>query len=130
MQQYGVESFVKQLLPNMFSAQFLEKQAARIDNYMQQAIRIPMATMIACYEAMIARPDRTAVLSNLRQPAFFFIGKEDQAVPLDNSMTQVVLPSIASIHIFDHVGHMGMLEVFEESSMLLHQFITFCQHRQ
>lgn len=130
MQQYGVESFVTQLLPNMFAAEFRGKQVARIDNYMQQAIKIPMASMIAYYEAMIARPDRTAVLSGISKPVFFFVGKEDQAVPLENSMSQVVLPSVASIHIFDRVGHMGMLEVFEESSLLLHQFITFCQHRQ
>lgn len=128
MEQYGVESFVKQLLPNMFAAGFRSAQAARVDNYIQQAVSIPMASMIAYYEAMIARPDRTTVLSASRRPVFFFVGKEDQAVPLDNSMSQVVLPSIASIHIFEHVGHMGMLEVFEESNLLLHQFISFCQH--
>ncbi|WP_126247662.1 alpha/beta fold hydrolase [Chitinophaga rhizosphaerae] len=130
MQQYGVESFVKQLLPNMFAGGFRNAQAARVENYIDQAVKIPMATMIGYYEAMIARPDRTAVLSSIRKPVFFFVGKEDQAVPLENSMSQVVLPSTASIQIFDHVGHMGMLEVFEESSLLLHQFITFCQHVQ
>lgn len=130
MQQYGVESFVKQLLPNMFASGFRNTQAARVDNYIQQAMTIPLETMIAYYEAMIARPDRTAVLSGAHKPVFYFIGKEDQAVPLENSLTQVVLPPVSSIHIFDAVGHMGLLEVFEESNLLLHQFITFCQHKQ
>jgi pimeloyl-ACP methyl ester carboxylesterase len=127
LNQYGAEQFLRQLLPNMFSASFRINQGARVDNFIQQAIKIPEETLIAYYEAMMERPDRTAVLKEIKVPVLFFIGKEDQAVPLDNIMPQVTMPAIASIHIIDQVGHTGHLEVYEESNLILYQFVEFCQ---
>lgn len=129
MQQYGLESFFRQMLPSMFAATFRNQQAARVDNYIQQALATGTPEgCIAYYEAMMARPDRTEVLKAIQVPVLFVIGKEDQAVPLDNSLPQVTMPAVASIHIFDQVGHMGLLEVYEESNLVLHHFIAFSQH--
>lgn len=129
IRQYGLEPFFRQMLPSMFAAVFRNQQAARIDNYIQQALASASAEgCIAYYEAMIARPDRTEVLKTIKVPVLFFIGKEDQAVPLDNALPQVTMPAIASIHIFDQVGHIGLWEVYEESNLILHHFVAFCQH--
>ncbi|MBO9150650.1 alpha/beta fold hydrolase [Chitinophaga sp. GCM10012297] len=127
LKQYGVEQFLRQLLPNMFAPTFRINQGARVDNFIQQAIKIPQETLIAYYEAMMERPDRTAVLKEIKVPVLFFIGKEDQAVPLDNILSQVTMPAVASIHIIDQVGHTGHLEVYEESNLILYQFVEFCQ---
>ncbi len=127
MQQYGTEAFLRQLLPNMFSASFRAKQTVRVDNYVQAALPGNLDTLIAYYEAMMARPDRTAVLKDIHVPVLFFIGKEDQAVPPENVLEQVTMPAVADIHIFEDVGHTGLLEVFEESNLILHHFIAFCQ---
>lgn len=127
MQQYDREPFLRQLLPNMFSEVFRSKQAARVESFVQRALPGNKEPLIAYYEAMIARPDRTAVLKEIKVPVLFFIGKDDQAVPPDNTLGQVTLPAIASVHIFDQVGHMGLLEVYEESNLVLHHFIAFCQ---
>lgn len=129
IRQYGLEPFCRQTLPNMFAAVFRSQQAARVDNYIQQALNSGSPeSYIAYYEAMIARPDRTEVLKNIKVPVLFVIGKEDPAVPMDNSLPQVTMPAIASVHIFDQVGHIGLLEVYEESNLLLHHFIAFSQH--
>ncbi|WP_143304977.1 alpha/beta fold hydrolase [Chitinophaga vietnamensis] len=127
MQQYGGETFLRQTLPNMFSPAFKTRQPDRVDAYVQQSFSTPQDTLIAYYEAMMQRPDRTALLKNLPVPVLFVIGKDDNAVPLDNILPQVTLPRSSSIHIFDEVGHMGMWEVFEESNVILDQFIRFCQ---
>lgn len=127
MNQYGSEPFLRQSLPNQFSEVFRSKQAARVENFVQQALPISKESLIAYYEAMIARPDRTEVLKEIKVPVLFFIGKDDQAVPPDNTLAQVTLPAIASVHIFDNVGHMGLLEVYEESNLILHHFTAFCQ---
>ncbi|RPD38886.1 alpha/beta fold hydrolase [Chitinophaga barathri] len=127
LNQYGAEQFLRQLLPNMFAATFRINQGARVDNFIQQATKIPVETLIAYYEAMMERPDRTAVLKEIKVPVLFFIGKEDQAVPLDNILSQVTMPAVASIHIIDQVGHTGHLEVYEESNLILYQFVEFCQ---
>ncbi|RPE09841.1 alpha/beta fold hydrolase [Chitinophaga lutea] len=127
--QYGLESFFRQMLPSMFAADFRTRQAPMIENYIQQALTSGTTEgAIAYYEAMMARPDRTEVLKTIKVPVLFFIGKEDQAVPVDNALSQVIMPAVASIHLFDQVGHMGLLEVYEESNLILHHFVAFCQH--
>lgn len=125
--QYGSEAFLRQTLPTMFSDSFRNKQAARVESFVNNALSGKKESLIAYYEAMMARTDRTTILKEIKIPVLFFIGKDDAAVPLDNILDQVTLPAAASIHIFEQVGHMGLLEVYEESNLILHHFIAFCQ---
>lgn len=127
IEQYGSEAFLRQTLPGMFSESFRNKQPARVENFVNNALSAGRESLIAYYEAMIARPDRTAVLQESKVPVLFFVGKDDAAVPPDSVLEQVTLPATASIHIFEQVGHMGLLEVYEESNLILHHFIAFCQ---
>ncbi|MGX5820457.1 alpha/beta fold hydrolase [Chitinophaga lutea] len=126
--QYGLEAFLRQTLPNMFAESFRNRQQAVVEQYIRQAMEGDAASAVAYYEAMIARPDRSQVLKDSKVPVLFFIGKQDQAVPLDNSLSLVTLPDVASIHIFEDVAHMGLWEMYEESNLILHHFIAFCQH--
>ncbi|CAL1516615.1 alpha/beta hydrolase [Chitinophaga sp. MM2321] len=127
MQQYGGETFLRQTLPNMFSPVFKPREPARVEAYVAMGIQCSTEAVVAWYEAMMQRPDRTALLKNLHVPVLFVIGKDDNAVPLDVILPQITLPRVSSIQIFEEVGHMGMWEVFEESNMILKQFISFCQ---
>lgn len=125
--QYGSEAFLRQTLPTMFSESFRNKQPASVENFVTNALSIGKESLIAYYEAMMARPDRTAILKEIKVPVLFFIGKDDAAIPLNNILEQVTLPATVSIHVFEQVGHMGLLEVYEESNLILHHFIAFCQ---
>jgi pimeloyl-ACP methyl ester carboxylesterase len=127
IEKYGSEAFVRQTMPNMFSPAFKKQHPELIDAYIQLCLPCPQASLIAYYEAMMKRPDRTAVLSSLKVPAQFVIGKDDTAVPLANVLPQVSLPAISDIWIFEDTGHMGMWEVPDASRRLLQQFILFCQ---
>jgi len=62
------------------------------------------------YQAMIDRPDRSAVLKTFPGPVLFIIGRHDAAVPFDQSMKQCYLPVQSHIHILRESAHMGMLE--------------------
>lgn len=128
MQEYGAETFVRQTLPNMFSPTFKSVQPARVEAYVQMGMQCPQQAMIAYYEAMMQRPDRTAILKDATIPVLFVIGKDDNAVPADVILPQITLPRVSSIHIFDEVGHMGMWEVFDAANVILRQFADFCQH--
>ncbi|MBW8685442.1 alpha/beta fold hydrolase [Chitinophaga rhizophila] len=128
IEKYGNEAFVKQTMPNMFSPAYKKQHPEQIESYIQMCLQCPQATQIAYYEAMIQRPDRTAVLSSVSIPVLFVIGKDDTAVPMQNVLPQVSLPRISSIHIFEDTGHMGMWEIPAASQQLLEQFILFCQH--
>jgi pimeloyl-ACP methyl ester carboxylesterase len=127
IEKYGNEAFVKQTMPNMFSPAYKKQHPEQIESYIQMCLQCPQSSQIAYYEAMIQRPDRTAVLSSVSVPVLFVIGKDDTAIPMQNVLPQVSLPRISSIHIFEETGHMGMWEIPEPSKQLLQQFILFCQ---
>lgn len=129
IQRYGAETFIRQTQPNMLSAASRKRAPQLIEDCIQEGLQCPPESLIAYYEAMIARPDRTAVLRSLPVPALFIIGKDDNAIPMDNILPQVSLPSISSIHIFEDVGHLGMWEEADKSNLVLRQFVEFCQHR-
>ncbi|MBC9930741.1 alpha/beta fold hydrolase [Chitinophaga qingshengii] len=128
MEQYGAETFARQTLPNMFSPAFKTAQPDRVEAYVQMGMQCPETAMVAYYEAMMERPDRTSVLKNVTIPVLFIIGKDDAAVPTDIILPQITLPRLSSIHIFDEVGHMGMWEIYEAANVILRQFVEFCQH--
>lgn len=127
MEQYGAETFIRQTLPNMFSPATKSAHPEWVDAYVKMGMGCELPALVAYYEAMAQRPDRTAVLQQTTAPVLFIIGKDDNAVPLDNVLPQITLPRLSSIHIFEHVGHMGMWEVAAESNVILEQFIAFCQ---
>lgn len=127
IQQYGAETFARQTLPNMFSPKFKTAQPDRTDAYVQMGMQCSSEAMIAYYEAMMQRPDRTSILKNTTTPVLFIIGKDDAAVPTDIILPQITLPRVSSIHIFDEVGHMGMWEIYETANLVLQQFVEFCQ---
>ncbi|UYQ93514.1 alpha/beta hydrolase [Chitinophaga horti] len=127
IEQYGADAFVRQTLPNMFAAAFREAQPQRVEEYIRRGLAADAASLIAYYDAMIQRPDRTAVLKDTKTPVLFIIGKDDTAVPPDSVLPQVTIPPVSSVHIFENVAHMGLWEVYEASNIILQQFVTFCQ---
>jgi pimeloyl-ACP methyl ester carboxylesterase len=127
IRQYGGEAFIKQALPNMFSPAYKKQYPNKVEAYVAMGMQCPQESLISYYHAMINRPDRTALLSSLKVPVLFVIGKDDTAVPLKGVLPQVSKPAVSSIHIFEETGHMGMWEVPEASKNLLQEFILFCQ---
>ncbi|MFY0252328.1 alpha/beta fold hydrolase [Chitinophaga sp. 30R24] len=127
MEQYGAETFLRQTLPNMFSPASKITQPELVDAYIKMGLECQLPALVAYYEAMAARPDRTRILSDIRVPVLLIIGKDDNAVPLDNILPQITLPRIGSIHIFENVGHLGMWERVVASNVIVEQFISFCQ---
>lgn len=127
MEQYGPETFLRQTLPNMFSPATKSALSAEVDAYIKMGMECELPALKAYYQAMAARPDRTDVLKTCPVPVLFVIGKDDNAVPLDNILPQITLPRVSNIHIFDNVGHMGMWEIGTISNVILEQFIAFCQ---
>ena len=63
--------------------------------------------LIANYEAMMNRPDRTQVLAGSKVPVLFVLGGEDTAAPAADVLKQVHLPGIAYFHLLENVAHMG-----------------------
>jgi pimeloyl-ACP methyl ester carboxylesterase len=110
MEDQGGYAFIKNTMPNLFSAAYKMHSQDKIDGLVEKGAAFKKEALQQYYRAMMARPDRTLVLKNSTVPVLFIAGKEDAAVPLSDVLKQVHLPATAHIHILEHAGHMGMWE--------------------
>ena len=124
IKEHGAFEFLKTATPKLFSPLTLEKDPALVKQQVDSCENFTADALIAYYEAMMARPDRTEVLRNATVPVFFAIGKHDTAIPMADMLQQSHLPKISHIHILPDSGHMGMLEEKEKANNILSDFLS------
>ena len=119
----GTTVFIRELYYNLFSEMFAKNNATFIEGRIAAASNISASTIIAALKGMASRPDRANVLRDLKVPVLFIIGKEDKAIPHENSLRQAHLPNRSEVHLLGGVGHMGMFEKEAECREILLGFI-------
>jgi pimeloyl-ACP methyl ester carboxylesterase len=127
MEEYGAYSFLKNTIPNLFSASYKEAYPDKIASLIEAGKEFTTEACVQYYCAMMNRPDRTHILTGNPLPVLFVIGTEDVAIPLKDSMQQMKLPQKAYIHILENVGHMGIWEAAEKVNDFILSFIEHCQ---
>jgi pimeloyl-ACP methyl ester carboxylesterase len=110
IQENGAFEFLKTSTPNLFSEMTKTEQPALVSKQIAGLSNFSAPALVLYYEAMMERPDRTAVLENAKVPVLFIVGKYDTAVPPKDSLEQSHLPEKSYIHVLDSSGHLGMLE--------------------
>jgi len=121
---HGGYEFLKQSIPNLFSPESRISMSGDIKGMIEQYRYFNPLALIACHQAMMLRPDRTHVLRSFKKPVLFMMGKNDTAVPYEQSLQQSHLPRISYIHILEHSGHMGMWEEIEKANRALLSFLS------
>jgi pimeloyl-ACP methyl ester carboxylesterase len=119
----GANVFLKTSIPGLFADKFTHEHSSEIEALIEQSNYFTKEALVQYYEAMIARPDRTAILKEFAHPVLFIIGEHDKAVPMPISLQQAYLPKEAHIHILHDSGHMGMWEENEKANSILLEFI-------
>ena len=125
----GKEPFVKGMIPNLFSSHFKALHPEVVQMQIERAMRMKDESMIAFYNAMINRPDRTNILTGAGFPVQWIIGKEDNVVSLDSALQQSRKARINFVTMYNNCGHMSMLEQPERLANDLKEFIVFCYNR-
>ncbi|PZR21364.1 MAG: alpha/beta hydrolase [Citrobacter freundii] len=123
IRQHGAFEFLQTSSPNLFSPHTKETRPELVKTFIESLRSFSPDALIAYYEAMIARPDRTDVLERTQAPVLFVIGEHDNAVPPNDVLKQVHLPGRSFIHVLKQSGHMGMLEEREKSEQVLEEFL-------
>jgi pimeloyl-ACP methyl ester carboxylesterase len=123
IQSHGTYEFLKQSIPTLFSEKFRKESPGAVSRLIEQYRDFDAAALMAYYEAMMLRPDRTHVLKQFVKPILFIIGKHDNAIPFKDSLELCHLPSLSYIHIMNNSGHMGMMEETEKSNEILDTFL-------
>jgi pimeloyl-ACP methyl ester carboxylesterase len=125
IQTNGAYEFLKTAIPGLF---FLGHDGSKpsdpyIDALVEKSRNFTPEALVKYYQAMIARPDRTAVLKNFLHPILFILGEHDQAVPFAQGLQQSYLPNLSYINILRNSAHMGMLEEADKANAALLQFL-------
>lgn len=128
IREHGAFEFLKAATPNLFSAKTRDKRPELIDKQIGSLRNFSANTLVLYYQAMMQRPDRTAILRNTGLPVLFVMGPEDSAVPMKDMLEQCHLPRIAYIYELHESGHMGMLEETERSNQILATYLSDINH--
>lgn len=124
IQENGAGAFLKTAIPGLFAPAFVAKYAVVVNDLVEKGNAFTADALMAYYEAMIARPERTEVLRNAHVPVLFIIGDEDKAVPMQDVLQQVYLPEQSMVHIMRGIGHMGLLEDTAATAHHIASFLT------
>jgi len=106
----GAAAFLKTSIPGLYAEKSRQERPDLIEKHLLEATGFGPDTLIAYYEAMIARPDRRELLRNVQFPVLFLLGRHDNAVPLADGLAQCHLPSDSTVFLLEDAGHMGMRE--------------------
>lgn len=122
MERWGSPAFVRELVPKLFLKDFVLANPDFISRFIEKAEQFPQRGIVAATRAMIERPDRSGIMSNLKCPILFIIGKFDEAIPAEFSDAQLKLRRDAMVFILP-VAHMGMFEAKEECTKIIKSFL-------
>ena len=126
IQKHGAQEFLKQSVPNLFGDDFKAAWPEAVQELIDNAANFSVAALVQYYEAMMGRPDSTAVLKNIKKPVLFIIGEEDKSVYLQDSLSQCYLPVLSLINILPRVAHMGMWEMKDRTNATIIEFLNYC----
>lgn len=127
IRRYGAAEFLKTTIPNMYGPVSKNEHKELIEEHLLSVRNFSGEALVSYYEAMIARPDRSHLLSMTGLPVLFMVGRHDAAVPFEDAMRQSHLPRLSYIHILENSGHQGMVEEPEESNKALLSYIELCE---
>jgi pimeloyl-ACP methyl ester carboxylesterase len=130
IEKNGSESYVRQLIPKLFPPEYAAANPHMIDPLVEKALEYDPKGIINALQAMKNRPDRTQVLASLQVPVLFVVGALDELESSERLIGQTHLPDVASIHILEQVGHMGIFEAPDKIHQVVSEFAAFIFHKQ
>lgn len=129
MRRHGAAAFLKTSIPNLYGPLTRERRPGPLEKHLDEATDLQADALIGYYEAMIARPDRTAVLKEAQIPVLFVLGRHDNAVSLADGLSQCHLPRLSQVQLLEEAGHMGMRECPEQANEHLRTYVRLANRR-
>ena len=110
IQRHGVPKFMSSFVRPLFAPVNRERLPAARELLEEIGAATPEATFVGALRAMAIRPDRTAVLRDAEFPVLTIAGKDDVAVPFEDTVAQAALPAESHALFLADVGHLAYLE--------------------
>lgn len=125
MKKHGHFELLKQLVPRFFAPNFAKKNKELIQDLIFRASFYSAEGIVAAQNAMMLRKDHTNVLKKSEVPVLFIVGLEDLLFDLEEGIAQTYLPTVASVHLMEGVGHGGMFEAEKETGEMVKGFLDY-----
>lgn len=122
----GKEPFIRQMIPALFSPESKERCADEIKALTGRALLTENKSLVAFYNAMINRPERTSILKNSEGPVLWGIGADDSVITPENIIQQTSLANVNFVYTCNGVGHMSMIESPDELISYMSLFLAYC----
>jgi pimeloyl-ACP methyl ester carboxylesterase len=113
-------------VPGLFDPSFQANNPASIETIYNISNDQTEKGIIAALAGMRDRSNHIHLLTQLRIPVLFILGKTDPRMPVVKILAQAGLPQHAEILLIDHVGHMGFIEKPMLTMQLLGDFAGRC----
>lgn len=121
----GKEAFIRQMVPNLFSATYKKNNQDKLSAHIVKALKQRSEGLTDFYNAMIKRPDRVNLLSGAAFPVQWLVGREDNIATPDKVLQQCTLASVNFVEVYADCAHMGMIE---QPGYLIHDIAGFCEY--
>lgn len=127
IQKYGTRPFLTAFYDSLFTKQYAKQHNDVVNAQELRAEQLSMDVIVRSSEAMIARPDRSFVLSQLPCPVGYVMGQHDTFTTYRRNLDECYLPKISCLYLLPQAGHMSMWEDTEQSSACVLGFAAFCE---
>ncbi len=125
----GHDEFIRGMIPGLFEESFSKTHLQEVQRLKEEGMKLSAESMIAFYAAMMDRPDRTNILSQISFPAGWIIGADDNTIPWHNTLQQTSAPRVSFVRLYDRCGHMSMMEHPDRLRDDLLSFSDYCTQR-
>ena len=117
----GSAPFIRHQLPKMVSPTYSpDKTQTLVDRF----LALPADALIAGINAIMNRPDRTAVLRNAPFPVLLVLGRDDQLIPYEKTAELANLSDKISVATIEKAGHLSMVEQPDASVRAIRSFVS------
>jgi pimeloyl-ACP methyl ester carboxylesterase len=122
IEEHGVPLFAKQLIPNLFTPEFVAANPKMIKELVDRASKCAKRGVVGALQAMLERTDRSDAFKRLETPMLFIVGEKETVVPKDLSISQTKLAAASQLVMLPKENHMGMVSSVEESATAIMNF--------
>ncbi len=119
------KNFISQFIPDLFAPENVSRFSEEIRILQSQVIDMEENAVIAALIGMKLRENKLHVLTDLKIPILFILGKKDSRVDLQQAMKQAILPDHSEILLLN-IGHMGYIEARNETLFTIRSFAEKC----
>jgi pimeloyl-ACP methyl ester carboxylesterase len=118
--------FVNAFIASLFDPDFAQKQPTLVEHFRQIAAEQTVEAITAAMAGLRDRANHINLLTQLKIPVLFILGKSDSRMPITKIMAQAGLPAHAELLLLGNVGHMGFAEKPELTRKVLGDFAGRC----